>query len=122
MKFSEPPKPPGIGPETNKKRSQRQEKRIAASSGGSVQPGSGAFPGYKGDVRAFIGEDEVLVECKTTKAKSHAVSIEKLKKITIEASQYDLLPAYAISFENMPHPFDIDWVLVPKRALGWDDE
>lgn len=65
----------------NKKKSQKQEKRIAEDLGGNVQKASGATDFAKGDVRA----DNLLVEAKTTGQKSYRVDRDEITKIQAEA-------------------------------------
>lgn len=65
-----------------KKRSDLQERRVAADLGGKVQKASGATDFAKGDVRKF---GDVRVECKTTGTKNYRLSIKDIKKIQSEA-------------------------------------
>ena len=121
MKFSKPPVPHELGDKgSTTKRSIAHEKRIAKETGGRRNPGSGAIATMKGDIEsALVSEGDVLLEVKFTDAKSHSVTIDKLKKISVEAAQAKRTPAYLITFNNMPHPFEKDWVLVPKKVLDW---
>jgi hypothetical protein len=103
-----------------RKKSIKQEDRVAKKIGGRRQVASGAFPGHRGDVRS----DELLVECKRTDKKSISVTIAYLKKISKEASAYGRTPAVSISFEGIKPAFegapslvDQDWVLIPARFL-----
>ena len=90
---------PGIpsyfsGKEAKKRRrkSMRQEDRVADALSGYRQRGSGALPGRKGDVRGV----ELLGECKRTDKKSISITISYLDKITREAADYNPLSATAI--------------------------
>jgi hypothetical protein len=65
----------------NKKRSQKQEARIASDLGGKVQKASGATDFAKGDVRA----ENLLIEAKTTGQKSYRVDVTEIVKIQAEA-------------------------------------
>jgi len=111
--------------ESTVKRSIRQERRIEKTTGGYRQPGSGSKPMKRGDVKAgrlveMPNETSFLIEAKTTKAKSHSVSELRLKKITGEATSLGKRPAYWITFEQMPHPYEKDWVLIPASVLKWE--
>lgn len=64
-----------------RKRSQRQEKRVAKEIGGKVTPASGALWGSKGDARA----SEFLVECKTTLTDKYILKAKTWLKIKEEA-------------------------------------
>lgn len=92
-----------------RKKSIKQEERVAFKLGGYRQPGSGAVAGKRGDVRAV----ELLAECKRTDKKSISIKIDYLKKITEEAVQYDKIPALSIEIDNPPKFVSRDWVLLP---------
>lgn len=82
----------------NQRRSQRQEARAAASLGGRVQPGSGAMPFAKGDVRV-VGQ--VRAECKTTSAQSYGLKLAEWRKIQSEAIQGGgEMPVMQIEFQG----------------------
>jgi len=124
LKFSEKPIPyDPFDKNDNKKRSKSQEKRIAHQTKGRVQPGSGAIPMKPGDIKAGNMEapeqQSFLIEAKTTRARSHGVSEEKLIKITKEAVVLQKSPAYWITFESMPSPYEKDWIVLPASLLKW---
>ena len=64
-----------------KKRSQKQELQIAGQFDGRTQPGSGAMPWAKGDVRK---KGVFRIEAKFTEAKSYSLKLEDLEKIEAE--------------------------------------
>lgn len=65
----------------NRKRSQKQEKRVAEDIGGKVQKASGATDFAKGDVKG----DNLLIEAKTTGQRSYRVDAAEIIKIQAEA-------------------------------------
>ena len=97
-----------------KKKSVKQEDRLAKKLGGRRQKASGACPLNRGDVRL----PELLAEAKRTDKKSISIKIDYLEKITREAVQYDSVPAVAIEFTNTPPMVDRDWVMVPSSFLA----
>jgi hypothetical protein len=94
---------------TNRERSQKQEKHLAKTLSGRTQPASGALAFFEGDVKT----DTALVEGKTTKNKSFAVTHQLLMKITSEAVSMRRRPILALRFESIPAPTPQDWVLLP---------
>lgn len=64
-----------------KRKSQKQEKRVAKELGGRVTPASGALWGAKGDVRS----EYFLVECKVTSKSSYPLKDTIWDKIAKEA-------------------------------------
>ena len=66
---------------TNKKRSQKQEKSVAKNFDARVVVASGALWGAKGDVRS----DKCLIECKTTEKPYYSVTSKVWEKIEREA-------------------------------------
>lgn len=93
-----------------RKRSQRQEKRVASETGGSVQPGSGAFGGHRGDVKT----PDFLIEAKTTGKYSYRVTCKLLSDTMKKALHSGREPALWITFENGQ---DKDWVMVPAHVF-----
>jgi hypothetical protein len=99
-----------------------QEKRVAKSLNGRVQPGSGAvgITSLKADVTANTNSDiSLLVECKTkaSPGKSIILKREWLEKVEQECKQMGrTLPAVAISFDNKTEYYvikgsDFKWLL-----------
>lgn len=79
-----------------KRKSYRQEKRIAKEHLGRTQAGSGAFMS-KGDVKL----DLHLIECKRTDSGSYTIYPSVLDKIRKEAIvQEDKIPALAVEIGN----------------------
>jgi hypothetical protein len=72
----------GVALDFNRKKSQKQEKRVAEDIGGREQPGSGAPDFYKGDVRKT---GKLRVECKTTSAQAYHLRLVDIEKIKVEA-------------------------------------
>lgn len=114
------------------KRPKAQEKKVATAIGGRRQPGSGAFPGFKGDVRRTGdfggGGFPLLVECKRTMGKqSLRLELKHLIKITNEASGARAWPALDIQFDKEvvmrlaremgKLPASTDWVAIPLDLL-----
>jgi hypothetical protein len=96
-----------------RKKSMKQEDRVADALGGYRQKASGALPGNRGDVKGV----ELLGECKRTDKKSISITIAYLEKITHEAVAYDRIPAVAIEFGNTPKMVSRDWVMVPAEFM-----
>jgi len=80
----------------NKKRSVKQEKRVAAREGGRAQPGSGAVDGFEGDVRK---SGKYRGECKFTRAASYTLKLADLKKLEAQASSGEL-PVFDVEFQS----------------------
>lgn len=78
------------------KQSQKHEKRIAKSIGGSTTAASGAFWSRKGDVR----NQKYLIEHKWTGKKSKTLKSEELKKITNEAIMDGRTPVFGIHLDG----------------------
>jgi len=79
-----------------KKTSQSLEKRMAKTLGGSITPGSGAFSGHKGDVRA----PEWLGEHKYTDSKSYRLEDTIWYKISREAFEVGKTPALEVILDQ----------------------
>ena len=100
-------------PADKKKKSKKQEDRIAKKLGGRRQKASGARSFSKGDVRC----PDLLVEAKRTDGETIRVDKKWLIKITQEAMGYKLTPALSLEFENMPRLVEQDWIAVPSSFL-----
>jgi hypothetical protein len=96
-----------------RRKSMKQEDRVAKRVGGYRQKASGALPGNRGDVKGV----ELLGECKRTDKKSISITLAYLEKITHEAVAYDKIPAVAIEFGNTPKMVSRDWVMVPADFM-----
>lgn len=96
-----------------RRKSMKQEDRLAKELGGRRQAASGALPGRRGDVDV----PELLIECKRTDKKSIRIEIEYLRKITEEASGTGKVPALSIEIGDPPRFVSRDWVLVPSGFL-----
>ena len=93
-----------------KKRSLRQERDLAEAIGGRQQPGSGAIPGLKGDVRL---KGVFRCESKSTVHRSWSLKLDDLAKIRSEAGA-DEAPAFDIIFLNPNTLSQRDrWVAIP---------
>lgn len=96
-----------------RKKSMKQEDRLAKKLGGRRQKASGALPGNRGDVRM----PELLAEAKRTDKKSISIKLSYLEKISKEAVSCDCVPAVAIEFGDTPPLVEKDWVMVPAGFL-----
>ena len=96
-----------------RRKSMKQEDRVASRIGGYRQKASGALPGSRGDVKGV----ELLGECKRTDKKSISITLAYLEKITMEAVSYDRIPAVAIEFGNTPKLVSKDWVMLPAEFV-----
>ena len=96
-----------------RRKSMRQEDRVADALSGYRQKASGALPGNLGDVKGV----ELLGECKRTDKKSISITLAYLEKITKEALFYDRIPAVSIEFGNTPKLVSRDWVMVPSEFM-----
>jgi hypothetical protein len=99
------------------KRSRRSEEELAKSTGGTRQPGSGAFPNRKGDVR----ENGFLVEDKFTDAKSYTLTTDTWLKITREAGMTPpgLRPRMRLTLPGIPKlcvMLEDDYLYLQARA------
>ena len=84
--------------DSNKDRSLRSEKQIAAALGGRRQPASGALPvaGFKGDVITKL----FLIDDKLTEKDSHSLKLSVLLKLRKEAAQARRVPVLALTFHG----------------------
>lgn len=109
----EKPKPNDLeARESTRKRSDRQEKRIAKDEGGFKTPGSGAFSGHKSD----ISGERFRYEAKTTRHRSIRVHISVLAKIDQESRRHGQFPVLVISFEDLPADVEQDYYIVPRSV------
>lgn len=89
------------------------EERVAQITGGNMTAGSGNQLHRKGDVRA----KDFLVEAKQTDGAGMRVEVAWLEKISREALGDEREPALALSFDNIAHDVDRDWIMVPARLF-----
>ena len=91
-----------------KKKSKKQERRVASLIGGVPTPGSGAFSGHKGDIK----HDRFLLEAKRTDAQSLSIKKAWLDKIDVEAHQAGKYPGLTIQIGSRSNCLvpDEDWV------------
>lgn len=99
-------------PKANKRRSKRQEQRLATDTGGKVQKGSGSLPWAKGDVHK---KGTFKAECKFTRNKSFSVSRAILDKIRSECG-YDETPVLDITFVDTHGRTEDHWVAIPYEV------
>lgn len=93
-----------------KKRSRREELKIAADIGGRAQPNSGALPGAKGDVRK---RGEHRIESKITGSRQYILTRKLLDKIRGECAMGEK-PAFIITFIHKQTLREEDrWVCIP---------
>lgn len=95
---------------SNRKKSQRQEKRLAGELGGRVQPGSGSVAAYKGDITGAL-DGRVMVEAKTTSARQFVMKLDTLEKMERDAQGTGCSPALVLTFESAKR----DFVLMSKE-------
>lgn len=93
-----------------KKLSRKQEEKLAEDNGGIRHNGSGAVPGYAGDVRV-VGK--YRIEAKYTTSKGYRVTRAELAKVRSECSLGES-PLFAIDFRD-PETQRVEdsWMLVP---------
>lgn len=99
-------------PKQNKRRSRRQEAKLANETGGRPQKGSGNLPWAKGDVRK---KDNFRAECKFTKKKSFSMSREILDKIRSECN-FNETPVLDVTFIDDNGRTEDHWVAVPYEV------
>jgi hypothetical protein len=98
-----------------KRISKKQENKTASSMGGRAQPGSGARPGYKGDVRVY---DKHRIENKFTFAESFKIELTTLSKIRGECEGHER-PALSLDFKDKLTGRTKDsWVIIP--TTDWE--
>lgn len=123
LEESDMPRPKALDPEYRrgaKKMHQKQEKRVAKKLRGEEQRGSGNQPFKRGDVKACEEnvQVELLVECKTTEARSIRVEAKWLEKITREALEAGKEPALSIEIQQVKPGTPRDWTMVPTEVLN----
>lgn len=95
---------------TSKRRSQKQEKSVAKSTGSKLTPASGAKWGAKGDVR----HEDFLIECKTTEKDYYSITTKVWEKIRMEATKdHGRIPLLVIDLRDQDRyvvfrPQDLD--------------
>jgi hypothetical protein len=94
----------------NRRRSKKQENRVARREGARRQPGSGAISGLEGDVR-LVGQ--YRGECKFTRAASYSLKLSDLKKLELQAASSEL-PVFDIEFQSESPPKR--YVIMPEWA------
>jgi hypothetical protein len=99
-------------PKQNKRRSRRQEAKLANEAGGKTQKGSGCLPWAKGDVRK---KGKFRAECKFTKKMSFSMSREILDKIRSECA-FDETPVLDVTFIDANGRTEDHWVAVPYEV------
>ena len=89
-----------------------QEQKLAKIVGGRVQPGSGAVPGYKGDVRL---RGRFRIEAKFTTKKSYTLKLQDLLKIQSECNSSER-PVFVVEFKEEESLRSVcSWVIIPQR-------
>ena len=91
----------------------KKERQIAKDLKGSLQPGSGCFPGKGGDVIVR----KTLVESKYTTTLSYTLSIHTLRKLKREAFEQDKDPALVIEFSGHFYFPAEKWALIPYEQF-----
>jgi hypothetical protein len=104
------PKPRKVSAKHQRRASIRQEDSIASDLGGKRQPGSGAVPGIKGDVKV---EGIYRIEAKYTRSKTYRLDRTELGKIRGECSGLEV-PLFIIDFVDPQTGGSPDrWVALP---------
>jgi hypothetical protein len=93
----------------NRRRSMRQERKLAMDTEATQQRGSGASKFYKGDVRK---KGVFRAECKFTSAKSFILKLEELDKIRGECA-FGETPVFDVTFTDRNGRTVDRWVAVP---------
>ena len=95
-----------------RKYSKKQEKYVAKTLGGKVQPNSGATPFLKGDVVA----DNWLVECKTQLTSKKSMSIKKEWLDKLEEERFAMRKQFMTLAFNFGPDEEIYYV-VPEKTM-----
>jgi len=107
---------PGPPDHRVKRTSRRNEQDIAVRIGGRRQPGSGAIPGFKGDVRV---RGHLRVELKDSFSKQFILTTAVLDKIRGECDRAER-PALIVSFRDRhTHELRESWALIPVEH--WEE-
>ncbi len=96
----------------SQKRAKKQERETALRLGGQRTPASGSLD-IKGDVRVTR---KARIECKTTKFKSFAVTLDMVRKIEEAAIVSDELPVILVEFNSNGKPI-AEIAIVPSWVL-----
>lgn len=104
------PRPKKISAKHTRRASIRQEESIASDLGGKRQPGSGALPGIKGDVKV---DGIYRIEAKYTRSKTYRLDRTELGKIRGECVGLEV-PLFVIDFVDPQTGGSPDrWVALP---------
>ena len=99
-----------------RKKVNSQEEDAANMIGGRRHIGSGSIPGIKSDASG----DTWQVEAKmAVKRKSISLSVDRLSKITYEASVSGKKPMMYLTYENIPNDVRMEdtWVVIPRSEF-----
>lgn len=85
---------------------------------GTLQPGSGAIAGAKGDLKKDTPTFSFLLENKTTQSASYVLKQDVLHKIYQEALESNRTPALAVQFvrPNGSSERRDRWVMIPEAT------
>ena len=100
-------------PIPTRRRSGKQEKRLAREFGGDTTPNSGATVHQKGDVTA----SGLMLEAKTTGKKSYSLKAAELTGLWQDAVIDGREPVMVIQFEAIKGAPPQEWAVVPKEFL-----
>lgn len=104
---------------SNRKRSQKQEKRIGKELSGKLQPGSGSTAAYKGDIISALG-DRYFIEAKLTNARQVTLKLDTIEKMERDAQGTRNTPIMIVTFEQAHRDFVIiakeDFQLLAERG------
>ena len=96
-----------------RRKSMKQEDRVAEAVQGRRVPGSGAFLGRKGDVDA----PNFLIEAKRTDSRVMLIKMDWLDKIRRETLAAQKTPALAIEFGDCGRNVERDFILISKSVF-----
>lgn len=98
----------------------KAEGSLAKRLQGSLQPGSGALDGAKGDVKKDTSSFSFLIESKATKGKSMTLQQDWLLKVYQEALESNRTPALAFTFtrDNGASEKRDRWIAVPEHIFN----
>lgn len=107
-----------------KRKSQKNERRLAKKLDGFTTPGSGAFAGHKGDIdrqgkdTSDLKVDHFLIELKETSANSMVLDNKHLLKISQEARAVQKYPALLLDLQGLSGLTENEWVCIPLSTFS----
>lgn len=116
---------------TRKRKSIKQERRLADTLGGKVVSGSGNKSAVKSGVGRTVSKGghhktnrpgdvdlgDFLIDAKRTDAKSIRLEAEMFIKIQLEANSVGKEPALALEVQGLSPMTEKDWIAMPKSVF-----